>query len=390
MENQHFYQLRRLHGKLYERLHPVTTPEKNARILSKKGYKASLAAEKADRGRIAYPMDFVVTWVDGGDSEWQKKKEYYYQQLGVSGQKDNDKTKFREWDLFRYWFRAVEKYAPWVRNVFLVTYGHLPVWLNTDSPKLKIIRHEDFIPKEYLPTFSARCIELNLWRIPRLSEHFVYFNDDVYLMSAVTKEDFFTGELPNHCGIATPKRMTQYASTYDYAMMVNIGECNSAFDIRSIMEEHPEKWFSHRYGEGIKTNEITYRIGYLCGIYHPHLAFPLRKSSMRKCSERFSQRFHETCQHRFRDMGDFNNQIFLLWELVHNSFEPVGRGHYGVCYNFGINNIKTIEADCFRSDQHKTVCLNDTPAVGDDHEELKAALTRMMETKFPEKSSFEK
>ena len=54
--------------------------------------------------------------------------------------------------------------------------------LEPDHPKLHIVNHRDFIPEEYLPTFSSHAIELNMHRIPDLAEHFLYFNDDVYLM----------------------------------------------------------------------------------------------------------------------------------------------------------------------------------------------------------------
>ena len=64
--------------------------------------------------------------------------------------------------LLKYWFRAVEAYAPWVGQVHFITWGHLPEWLNTQCPKLHIVNHEDYIPEKYLPTFSANPIELNI------------------------------------------------------------------------------------------------------------------------------------------------------------------------------------------------------------------------------------
>ena len=84
-------------------------------------------------------------------------------------------------NIFRYWFRAVERYAPWVNKVFLVTNGKFPDWINPDNPKLVLVKHDDYIPEEYLPTFNSCAIELHLHRIKDLSEHFVYFNDDTML-----------------------------------------------------------------------------------------------------------------------------------------------------------------------------------------------------------------
>ena len=42
---------------------------------------------------------------------------------------------------------------------------------------------QDYIPAECLPTFSANTIEMNVHRIPSLAEHFVFFNDDFFLLS---------------------------------------------------------------------------------------------------------------------------------------------------------------------------------------------------------------
>ncbi len=139
------------------------------------------------------PIDFVVTWVDGSDPTWCEQRDFYAKELGRASTADSGDPRFRDWDIFRYWFRAVEQYAPWVHNVYLVTCGHVPEWLKTDAPKLKVVKHTDFIPEEYLPTFSSITIELNLHRIKDLSEHFVYFNDDMFLNQSVIPEDFFSG-----------------------------------------------------------------------------------------------------------------------------------------------------------------------------------------------------
>ena len=91
----------------------------------------------------------------------------------------------------RWWFRAVEKFAPWVNKIHFVTYGHLPKWLNIDNPKLNIAKHSDFIPQKYLPTFSSFPIEVNLHRIKGLAERFVYFNDDMFLLKTSKKRIIF-------------------------------------------------------------------------------------------------------------------------------------------------------------------------------------------------------
>ena len=104
----------------------------------------------------------------------------------------------------KYWFRGVENYAPWVKQIHFVTCGHLPEWLNINHPKIHIVNHKDYIPEQYLPTFSSHVIELNMHRIPGLSEHFVNFNDDVFLTQPVKPEDFFQDGKPLICSLGNP------------------------------------------------------------------------------------------------------------------------------------------------------------------------------------------
>ncbi|HWK98682.1 MAG TPA: stealth family protein, partial [Parapedobacter sp.] len=141
-------------------------------------------------------IDFVVTWVDMNDPKWQKDFAAY------SGKIDNKKNevteaRFRDHGLLKYWFRGVDKFAPWVRNIHFVTCGQQPDWLDTSHPKLRMVNHEDYIPKQFLPCFNSSLIEIYLHRIPGLAEHFVYFNDDFFIIDHLQKSRFFTDGIPN-------------------------------------------------------------------------------------------------------------------------------------------------------------------------------------------------
>ena len=140
----------------------------------------------------AFPIDIVIPWVDGADPVWQQERARFQPSSGA----DSSAARYRDWDTLRYWFRGIERYAPWVRTIHFITYGHLPAWLNTSNPKLHVVNHRDYIPKEYLPTFSSHTIELNMHRIEGLAEHFLYFNDDVFLNAPTKPEDFFMKGLP--------------------------------------------------------------------------------------------------------------------------------------------------------------------------------------------------
>ena len=95
-------------------------------------------------------IDFVIPWVDGNDPAWIAQRKKYQPDT----RDDDGESRYRDWENLQYWFRGVEKFAPWVNKVYFLTWGHVPVWLDTSNPKLQIVRHEDYIPKDYLPTFS--------------------------------------------------------------------------------------------------------------------------------------------------------------------------------------------------------------------------------------------
>lgn len=106
---------------------------------------------------------------------------------------DISASRFADNEELKYSLRSVEKHAPWVRNIFIVTNGQIPSWLNLDNPRLKIVTHQElFLNKSHLPTFSSPAIESHLHRIPGLSQKFIYLNDDVMFADNVWPDDFYT------------------------------------------------------------------------------------------------------------------------------------------------------------------------------------------------------
>lgn len=345
-----------------------------------------LKSKRPQQEYMDEPIDFVVTWVDGNDPAWQAEKAQY----DPSFNKGNTDARYREWDQFMYWFRAVEKYAPWVRYVHLITWGHLPPWLNTNHPKLKVVNHRDYIPEQYLPTFSSIPIELNIHRIPDLSEHFVYFCDDVYLARPVEPSDFFCKGLPKYCAIAEPIRNYRYNGPFAHQQFSNMGLINGCFDLCASVEKYPELWFSKCYGQKRIYNRFAYQSAYLPGMRFPHLGTPYRKSTLERVWSECEAELHETCTHRFRTPVDYMHQVFSVWEIMVGSFVPVSEDYYGVKYGTLNKEIAAIEA-VFSSKKHRMVCLNDSVDVTESNfQTIKAELDRILKYTFPEKSSFEK
>ena len=139
-------------------------------------------------------IDVVYTWVDGADSEWNRKRSVVAEKLGarVSSNANSD-ARFQHNDELKYSLRSVYQFAPWVNKIFIVTDNQVPSWLDISHPKITIIDHKSiFRDQSHLPTFSARAIEANLHHIEDLSEHFIYFNDDMFLGKSTKPTHFFT------------------------------------------------------------------------------------------------------------------------------------------------------------------------------------------------------
>ncbi|MEI2711935.1 MAG: stealth family protein [Nocardioides sp.] len=151
-----------------------------------------LATPAPDASR--FEIDVVYTWVDGEDPEWLARRA---PRLGVtSDERSAGEARYRSRDELRYSMRSVHLFAPWVRRIHLVTDQQVPSWLAADE-RVNVVDHRDILDESVLPTFNSHAIETALHRIEGLSEHFVYFNDDVLLGRPVTPDLFFSpGGLP--------------------------------------------------------------------------------------------------------------------------------------------------------------------------------------------------
>ena len=335
-----------------------------------------------------YPIDFVVTWVDGNDPEWRKEKQKY---AGlISDQGFNGSARYRDWDTLVYWFRAVEKFAPWVNRVYFVTCGQKPKWLNLNNEKLRFVTHESFMPEEYLPTFNSCAIELNMWRIPDLSEHFVYFNDDTFLNRPVKPEDFFSNGLPKECAIAKPLYVNcEYSISWQRTLLNDLSVINKSFDIRERIMEHPSKWFSYIIGRQAKYNRRLYFDGYLAGMLYPHVSRAFMKNTFADLWNEHRELMDQTSRSKFRDSTNYTIQLVTLWMLFSGDFCPVRNDQLGVAYNVKSITIEHILEE-LNSPKHNVICINDgdsTDAAAYDN--LKGIILDAFSKKLPEKSSFE-
>ena len=337
-------------------------------------------------------IDFIITWVDGNDPEWQKEKNRYSRKTNG----DDRVKRYRDWELLKYWFRSVETCAPWVNKIHFVTYGHLPIWLNTKHPKLHIVNHKDYIPRQYLPTFSCRPIELNLHRISGLTEDFVYFNDDMFLLQPVSKELFFKQGLPCDSAILQPTVIDgvgangEFLKPEDYytSNVLNLVAINRNFDKNKSIKANLSKWFSVNYGIAVRRNLFLFSWDKFIGFINLHFPYSYKKKTFEEVWTKEGLLLDRACNHKFRDSLDVSSRIFSLWQLVKGDFYPRSP-RVGKYYSIKNNNEKNkILFDDIRHKKYKMVCINDE-YTGDDFYGVKEQLIACLEEAFPVKSEFE-
>lgn len=261
-------------------------------------------------------IDFVIPWVDGNDSEWQKS---FRAHLPESKQTNDTRVvRYRDWDNLRYWFRGVEKFAPWVNRIHFVTCGQVPIWLNLDAPKLHFVKHSDYIPQQYLPTFSSHPIELNMHKIKGLSEHFVYFNDDSFLTAPVSPTRFFRNGWPCDTAVANALSFGKVV----HIVFNNLEIINTHFDKYKVIRQDLGKWFNLKYGNKLFRTLALLPWPHFTGFYDHHLPNPFLKTTLEEVWKTCGDILERTSANRFRGNDDVNQWLFRYWQLVEGKFIP--------------------------------------------------------------------
>ena len=331
-------------------------------------------------------IDFVITWVDSSDQEWQKEKSRWLHAEKPDEQTDFSEVRYRDWENLKYFFRGVENCAPWVHKVILITNGQCPVWLNTDCEKLRLVFHEEYMPHEHLPTFNSNAIEVNINKIPGLSDQFVLFNDDMFILKRVEPEDFFINGKPCD-SVAVSPIIPGDKLCFANTVANNMAIINTYFDKNTEIRKHPGLYFSPKNGTAMWRTFLTLPWKKYLGFYNTHIPNSILKSTMDVLWEKEYDALYETSGSRFRNhRTNINQWLFRYWQIASGNFVPrsIRFGH-----RFDYDEDNTAVYDAIKNRKYKTICLNDDKTNYDFEEEKKKTI-EAFETIFPEKSRFEK
>lgn len=328
--------------------------------------------------RLKFPIDFVVTWVDDSDKDWQIQKQLY------SDEENDDKsgTRFRDTGLFKYWFRSVEKYTPWVNHVYLVTNGQVPKFLDMTNDKITLIDHKDIIPANCLPTFNSNAIELAINKIPGLMEHFVVFNDDVFVNRPLKPIDFFSEDgLPKD---TAGLNQIMPVENFDHITANNISIINQQFNKKEVMKKQKHLFFNIKNGPLNIYTALLYFFPRFSRFYDLHIAYSFKKSLFDEFVTNNKKLVEQTMGTKFRAITDIS-----LWGL---RYYQIVTGNISVRkYNFGkfytLNEYQQVISD-IRKGTHGIIDINDAQV-----ENIDAILTEIkmsFQKSFSEKSQYEK
>lgn len=308
-------------------------------------------------------IDAVYLWVDGGNPVHRVLRRQWAKTEPNMNVGSNDESRFNDHGELRYSLRSLEMFAPWVRRVYIVTDGQYPRWLRRAHPKVRIVDHREIFPDvSVLPTFNSTVIELYLDRIPGISEHFLFFNDDFFLGDVVEFGAFFTGD--GRVRIAFTQQVCPEGNPCheELAWISGLKNANALLD--------------RRFGKEQRMLPI-------------HQAYPLRRSIFRRFRCDFPAACHRAATHRFRSTSD----ILFPW-CVHPYYAlHSGEGVHAEIRNswvgLGAEPRKNgVQYERLLQERPLLFCLNDQ-GVGEDPLVL-GGLRGFLDAYFPCPSPFER
>lgn len=259
---------------------------------------------------INFPIDVVYTWVDDSDPVWKEKYLDYKSKVEaeILGNFATDTARFSNHDELRYSIKSIQQNIPWVRNIFIVTDNQKPAWLD-DNDKIKFIDHKDIIDEKFLPTFNSHVIEANLHKIPDLAEHFIYFNDDVFVARPLPAAHFFKNN-----GISS-----LFLSQKSLSAMQLRGT-----DTPTLSASHQSTlMFKNDFQTIIDTPLV-------------HTYVPLRKSVFEKAWNLYGAEINSFLPNKFRTNNDLNLATFFVPWLAY--IQGKATPARDICYYFNIRS----------------------------------------------------
>jgi hypothetical protein len=246
-------------------------------------------------------------------------------------------------------------YAPFIRNIFVVTNGQVPAWLSTGKGVSVVTHDQLFTSADELPTFSARPIESVIHRIEGMSEYFVYLNDDFFFGAQLDQEDFYT--------------------------VGGVGKVffsNRYLDARPVCPHDRASVVSHK-----NTREVIQeRFGIRADRKFKHAPYVMRRSIWQEIEEEFKEELHRTRRNRFRSWDDVNPVPFLYnyYALMRGAAAPgdIGNSYVDIGAPDLARRLYWLDLDSVT-----TICVNDADSDCDTPPANERVFADFLRARFP-------
>jgi hypothetical protein len=309
--------------------------------------------------KVNFPIDIVYTWVDGSDPKWLKEFEKYKQKLDPH-YTNNSSARYTDHEELRYSLRSVEMFAPWVRNIFIVTAGQKPKWLK-ETDKVKIVDHKDiFNDKKVLPVFNSHAIETQLHHIKGLSERYLYVNDDVYFANPSRPELFFFAN-----GIAKVQPSSATIGT-GAGTQFETAPSSAGKNARKIVEKKYKFYITNKF---------------------KHTVLCQNRLVAEELEVENKKAFGTTMRSKFRSISDIPFTSVLMQNYLIASGHGVPAKFPVITINISRESaVKQIEALFSTKNRYVTICLNET---NDSDDNVTSRLDVFHSNYFPAASTYE-
>ena len=295
--------------------------------------------------------DLVITYVDQSDPLWFQD---FAEQCRLNNRDPHAPSRrFREWNTLRYILRGTHVCMPWINRIHLVVErpSQVPQWVRPD--RVNIVLHPFIIPAKHLPTYNSTCIEMFLHRIPGLSEHYLYANDDMIPLNPLSPSDFFDdlGD-PRLASVRSPFSFTSNMYTHH----LHNGEAT----VRRLL------------GMPQRRSGVT-RTG--------HNIAPMRKSTWDMLWDKAEADIRRSLT-TFRAHRNINQELAAYWHLLTGTCSPSQR----TAVYTDMRDTGRVCSLITGSDA-QLICINDAKCA--NYSAAKKAITEAFETRFPEPSPYE-
>ena len=146
--------------------------------------------DQRGNGSYSGPFDLVYLWANN-TLDWSKQKNSVMTKLGWGGNKTWSPT--RDNNELKLSIRSVEKYLPWIRNIYILSNGQTPSWIDINHPRLRILHSDKLIDmvNGTSPNFNSHALYLATAFIPNISEIYLQMDDDFIIGQPLTKDMFY-------------------------------------------------------------------------------------------------------------------------------------------------------------------------------------------------------